>query len=205
MEREKIERERKKGAKNNESYREYETWGEVAQAATAARSLSMSEREITSRIDTALRRWPPRVTEAALAFEARWTRNTLRRVDPDLADRFDRQTRLYLDAVEDGTAEQIETHGAGLCRAYAVCAARLQDARADDDAYLIGQADGVTIAIGEARAAVDRVREKFGKDVVFFTPDELAWLVAERDKAGVVAVVKEKFAGAEIVEIRKTK
>jgi hypothetical protein len=164
----------------------------------------MSEREITARIDTALRRWPPRVTEAALAFEARWTRNTLRRVDPDLADRFDRQTRLYLEAVEDGTAEQIETHGAGLCRAYAVCAAALQAAKTDDDAYLIGQADGVTLAIGEARAAVDRVREKFGPGVVFFTPDELAIIIADRLEAEAVAAVKEKFPGAQIVEIRKS-
>jgi hypothetical protein len=161
----------------------------------------MTEREITSRIDTALRRWPPRVTEAALAFEARWTRNTLRRVDPDLADRFDRQTRLYLEAVEDGTAEQIETHGAGLCRAYAVCAARLQDARADDDAYLIGQADDVTVAIGDARAAIDRVKEKFGRDVVFVTPDEVAEMLA---KLPALSEVKRVFSGAEIVEIRKS-
>ena len=166
----------------------------------AAGSRSVT-REITSRIDNALRVWPPRVTAAALAFEARWTRNALRRVAPALADRFDLQTRLYREAVEDGTAEQIETHGGGMCRGYAACAAALQDAAADDDAYLIGSSDGVTVAIGEARAAVDRVKEKFGNDVVFITPDEVAELVT---KLPVVSEVKRVFAGAELVEIRKT-
>jgi hypothetical protein len=161
----------------------------------------MTGREITSRIDNALRVWPQRVTAAALAFEARWTRNALRRVVPELADRLDQQTRLYREAVEDGTAEQIETHGGGMCRGYAVCAAAMQTAGADDDAYLIGISDQVTVAIGDARAAVDRVKEKFGGDVVFVTPDEVAEMLA---KLPALSEVKRVFSGAEIVEIRKS-
>ncbi|MCA1452165.1 hypothetical protein I6F35_02910 [Bradyrhizobium sp. BRP22] len=160
---------------------------------------SMTAREITGRIDNALRVWPPRVTAAALAFEARWTRNALRRVAPDLADRLDLQTRLYQEAVEDGTAEQIETHGGGMCRGYAMCAAAMQTAGAADDAYLIGSDGGVTVAIGDARAAVDRVKEKFGGDVVFITPDEVAALLA---KLPAVIDVKRVFSGAEISDIR---
>jgi hypothetical protein len=159
----------------------------------------MTRETVTSRVDHALRNWPPRVTAAALAFEARWTRNALRRVDPDLAERMDKQTRLYHEAVEDGTAEQIEMHGGGMCRGYAVCAAVMQRAGADDDAYLIGVSDGVTVAIGDARAAVDRVREKFGNDVVFVTPDEVAEIMA---KLPAVNDVKRVFPGAEIVEVR---
>jgi hypothetical protein len=161
----------------------------------------MTGREITSRIDNALRVWPPRVTAAALAFEARWTRNALRRVAPELADRLDQQTRLYQEAVEDGTAEQIETQGGGMCRGYAVCAAAMQTAKADDDAYLIGVSDDVTVAIGDARAAVDRVKERFGRDVVFVTPDEVAEMLA---KLPALSEVKRVFSGAEIVEIRKS-
>src|SRR5262245_10799501 len=57
-----------------------------------ASEASSMTRELTSRIDNALRVWPPRVMTAALAFEARWTRNALRRVAPELADRLDQQS-----------------------------------------------------------------------------------------------------------------
>jgi hypothetical protein len=171
------------------------------QSVMAASEASSMTRELTSRIDNALRVWPPRVMTAALAFEACWTRNALRRVAPELADRLDQQSRLYKEAVEDGTAEQIEMHGGGMCRGYAVCAAALQAAGMDDDAYLIGVSDGATVAIGDARAAVDRVKEKFGNAVVFITPDEVAEMVA---KLPAVGDVKRAFPGAEIVEIKKS-
>jgi hypothetical protein len=49
----------------------------------------MSRREFTRTIDLMVRAWGPRVNEAALAFEARWTRRALRNHNPKLADAFE--------------------------------------------------------------------------------------------------------------------
>jgi hypothetical protein len=160
----------------------------------------------SSRVDNALRIWPPRVAAAALVFEERWTRATLRRVDGGLSQRFDRQVELYRAAIEGGTAEQIEVHGAAMVRGYAACAAALAELGIDDDAYVIGACPAIgarpalTIAIGNQRAAVVRVRERFGADVAFFTADELATLLAGLPGAVAAADVKRVWPGAEVVE-----
>jgi len=53
------------------------------------RGRAMSRREFTRTIDLMVRTWGPRVNEAALAFEARWTRRALRNHNPKLADAFE--------------------------------------------------------------------------------------------------------------------
>ena len=67
----------------------------------------------------AIRRWQADVAEATLPFERRWTLAALKRVDPDIHRRLIAQRSLLDQALVTGTPEEIELHGAALCRGYA--------------------------------------------------------------------------------------
>lgn len=147
----------------------------------------------------ALQKWLPQVSTAAAAFEARWTILSLGRVDPSLADRLREQRDLFNAAVVTGTAEQVEVHGAAMCRGYAAACGALEQAGAPDDAYVLGSdpATGVRVAIGVQRAAAARVREVHGEGVIWLTPDEVAaMMAASGDAAHFVGTVKRLFPGA---------
>jgi len=151
-------------------------------------------------MSTALSHWRRQVSDAALALESRWTMNALRRVDAELARRLHEQIGLFDQACITGGDDEIALHGAATCRGYSAAVAALGNE--PDDAYLIGEdpATGFRVAIGDQRAAADRVRELHGSSVVWVTPDEVAKVMASVEQFKAIAVVKQFFPGAAMID-----
>lgn len=160
----------------------------------------MSDLRRMQRDDAAARRWLGEVSNAALAFEQRWTMAALKRVSPDLSRRLFEQRGLFDQSLITGTADEIETQGSAMCRGY-VAAVRALEGE-PDDAYVIGKCPrtGFTVAIGQQKAAADRVREVHGERVVWVTPDEVASLLNSVEAFKPIAAIKRLFPGAEIVD-----
>jgi hypothetical protein len=155
------------------------------------------------REQAAIRRWQAAVAEAALPFESRWTLGALRRVDRDIHRRLFEQRALFDKALITGTPEEIELHGAALCRGYGVAIQTLERAAEPDDSYMLGM-DGRTgfrVAIGQQKAAAQRVRELYGESVVWITPDEVAMIMANNEAFRPIAAIKQLFPGAEILHV----
>jgi hypothetical protein len=151
----------------------------------------------------AIRKWQRAVAEAALPFEARWTLAALKRDDADIYQRLQDQRSLFDHALVAGTAEDIQLHGAALCRGYAKAIQVLEVAAEPDDAYMRGQdmRSGFRVAICQHKAAAQRVRELYGETVVWITPDEVAAIVANLDAFKPLAMIKRLFPGAEILDV----
>ncbi|MGY3278155.1 hypothetical protein [Bradyrhizobium sp. S3.7.6] len=165
----------------------------------------MSRRDgMTMTIDLAMRQWAPRVSEAALAFEARWTRLAVRNLDAKIAEAFEGALTAYATAMELGTASEVNETGARLCRAYGVISAKLAAAGVPDDAYMVG-ADpktGKRIIIASSKAAGERARAQAGKRfAAWFSPDEIATMIAHDEAKQKIAAVKDAFPGAEILGV----
>jgi hypothetical protein len=142
--------------------------------------------------------WQGKVSDAALPFEARWTEAALRRIDPDLYARFQRQRELFNTAVESGTVDEVTKHGAAMVRAYVAVFTVMQAAGAPDDAYQIGRSpSGLMIAIGP-RPCCARVQELYGNNVQWFSPDEIAAIIDMDARFKALADVKRVFPGAEM-------
>jgi hypothetical protein len=149
------------------------------------------------REDAAIRKWLAAVAGAALSFEARWTWAALYRVAPDIHRRLTEQRRLFDQAAGAGTPEAIELHGGGMCRGYVAAVQALEAAQASGT--------GLRVAIGEHKAAAERVRELHGKAVVWITPDEVAAVLANLESFKPIAKIKQLFPGAEILDVRLVK
>lgn len=162
----------------------------------------MSEVGRLQRDDQAARHWVGEVSTAALAFERRWTVAALKRVDPVLAGRLREQQSLFDRATVLGGAEEIERQGAAMCRGYAATVRAMEAAAEPDCSYVIGKCPrtGFTIAIGEQKAAADRVREIHGERVVWVTPNELASIMNNIEAFKPIAAIKRLFPGAEVIE-----
>jgi hypothetical protein len=155
----------------------------------------------------AIRKWQAAVAEAALPFEARWTLAALRRVDHDLHRRLLDQRDFFDQALVISTAQDIEVHGAALCRGYAIAIQALERAAEPDNAYMLGQdvRSGFRVAIGQQKAAAQRVRDVHGDKVVWVTPDEVATIVANLEGFKSIALIKRLFPGAEILDVHPSK
>jgi hypothetical protein len=151
----------------------------------------------------ALVKWQAAVAEAAIPFEMRWTLAALRRADAGLYERLQDQRVLFDQAIAAGTAEQIELHGAALCRGYAVVIQALERVAAPDDAYLLGAdgRSGYRVAISQQKASAQRMRE-LGGDVVWITPDEVAVILANLESFKPLATIRRMFPGGEIIDVR---
>lgn len=162
----------------------------------------MSAMRQSQRGDEAVRYWRSEVSTAALAFERRWTMAALKRVNPDLAIRLREQCLLFDRACVVGEVEEVSTQGAATCRGHAAAARVMEEANEPDCSYLIGKCPrtGFTIAIGEQKAAAERVREIHGERVVWVTPDELASIMNSIEAFKLIAAIKRLFPGAEIIE-----
>lgn len=149
-----------------------------------------------------LMRWLGDVSKAALPFESRWTRAALRRVDPDLAGRLDEQRGLFDKACVTGEGDDIEAHGSAMCRGWAAAVRAMEAAGEPDDAYQIGRdpQTGFTVAIGQQKAAADRVVELHGQPVAWFSPDEIAALMAGIEAMKRVTAIKRVWPGAEVID-----
>lgn len=148
------------------------------------------------------RHWFGQVSTAASAFESRWTWLALRRVSPAVAQALFEQRGLFDQACITGSVEDVEMHGAAMCRGYAAAVKALEAAGEPDDAYQLGSdpASGLKVAIGQQKAAVDRVRQVCGSEVIWITPDEVAALMASVEAFKFVAAVKQFFPGAEVIK-----
>lgn len=149
-----------------------------------------------------VRHWLAEVSSAALPFESRWTWLSLRRVDDDLGRRLFEQRGLFDQACIAGTSQEVEAHGSAMCRGYAAAVRALEQAGAEDDAYMLGSdpTTGLKVAVGSQKAALNRVREIHGQDVVWITPDEVAALMASIEAFKFVGAVKQFFPGAEVIK-----
>lgn len=147
--------------------------------------------------------WLGEVSKAAEAFERRWTRGLLHRVDPDLARRLDAQVAAFDRACITAVEGEVERQGAATVRGYVACVQAMEAAQEADDAYLIGfdRATGYRIAIGQQRAAADRVAEIHGVKVVWYSADEIAALVASYEGMKRLSVIKSLWPGAELIDI----
>ncbi len=157
-----------------------------------------------ARDEQAMRHWFGQVSVAAAAFESRWTWLALRRVDAELALRAHEQRGLFDQACVTGSADEIELHGAAMCRGYAAAVRALEQASVEDDAYVVGRCPrtATVVAIGHQRAAAARVRELHGEHAVWVTPDEVATLYASAEGFKMVGAVKRLWPDAELVDRR---
>jgi hypothetical protein len=114
------------------------------------------------------------------------------------------QRDLFDQALVTGTHQDIEVHGAALCRGYAIAIQALERAAEPDNAYMLGQdvRSGFQVAIGQQKAAALRVREMHGDKVVWVTPDEVAAIVANLEGFKPITLIKRLFPGAEILDVR---
>ena len=110
--------------------------------------------------DAALRKWTAAVTDAAVAFEARWTLAALKRVDPDIHRRLVEQRSRFNEACLTGTAADVELHGAAMVRGWRAAVRTLEQVAEPVGAYLVGEADGLRLAIGHQKAAARRKRAR---------------------------------------------
>jgi hypothetical protein len=162
----------------------------------------MTRRDWTRTVDLMVRTWGPKVNEAALSFEARWSRSALRSHSPKHADALEAALDQFDTAMNGGSSTDIENAGTRLCRGYAMVAAELQTARVPEDAYMVGRDPDskleIIIAASPAAAARGREVHRFAKS---FTPDEVARLIALDERAKKITAVKAVFPGAEIVGV----
>lgn len=156
---------------------------------------------MTARLDGTVRHWRGEVSKAAATFEARWTDLSLRRVDSGLAQRLFEQRGLFDEACVVGSADDVETQGAAMCRGYAAAVRAMELAAVADDAYLLGAdpTTGLKVAIGLSKASVGRVTELHGQDVVWVSPDEVAALMSSVEAFRFAHAVKQRFPGAEMI------
>jgi hypothetical protein len=154
--------------------------------------------------DRAMREWAATVAAAALPFESRWTLAALKRADADIHRRLLEQRGLFDHAMITGNADEIEQHGAALCRGYRKATQTLEQAAEPDNAYMLGQdpRSGFCVAIGEQKAAAERVRELHGNMVIWITPDEVAAIMANLEAFKPIAAIKRLFPGAELLDVR---
>ncbi len=162
----------------------------------------MTTLSIIQREQAAIRKWQGAVADAAAPFERRWMLAALKRADAGIYRRLSDQRALFDRMLVTGSAEEIEVHGASLCRGYAIAIQTLERAAEPDNAYLLGQdmRTGLRIAIGVQKATAMRVRELHG-DIVWITPDEVAAIVANADAFKPIAAIKRLFPGAEMLDV----
>lgn len=158
----------------------------------------------------ALTKWHGEVQAAAIAFEGRWTMAALKRVDPDLAQRLDEQCGLFVEMCVTMEAAEIAEHGAATIRGYAAAVAAMEASGEDHDAYWLGKcpSTGTRVAVGQKNASAGIVRARYGAEVLFMTPDEVAMLVglksddvAKRAAMEFVAEAKRTWPGATLDHI----
>jgi hypothetical protein len=157
---------------------------------------------VSGRVDAEVAHWRGEVSRAAAGFESRWTDLALRRISPSVAQALLEQRGLFDQACVIGGPDEVETHGAAMCRGLAVAVKAMEASGVEDDAYQLGSdpVSGCRVAIGQQRAAVDRVRQVHGQDVIWITPDEVATLMASVEAFKFVGAVKQLFPGAEIIK-----
>lgn len=154
------------------------------------------------RVAGVVEHWLGEVGAAAAMFERRWTRAALVRVDAGLAKRLFAQVQDFDRALVTGEVEDVERQGAATVRGYDVCRRAMEGSQEPDDAFLLGMASsGLRIAVGNQRAAADRVSELFGKKVIWFSVDEIAELLSKIEEFKSLSAVKSFFPGSVLIDL----
>lgn len=158
------------------------------------------------KVDRIVKKMWEQVNEAKAKFEGRWMLLSLNRVDPILYQNLMEQICIFDEMSITGTAEDIEEHGEATLRGFIAATKAMEKKSTQDDSYMLGccPTTGLKIAIGAAKGSVKRIQEVYGQDVVFFSPDELATIIAFRgdvERKGIVFIeaVKQHWPGAEMV------
>jgi hypothetical protein len=143
-----------------------------------------------------------KISEAAQLLEARWTMAALRRVSPGIALALHEQRNLYAEVCVTGRPREIVDHGEALVRGYHAAVKALEAAAEPDDAYQLGHdlVTGLKVAIGQQKAAIERVRNIHGAQVIWVTPDEVARMLAGVESFKFIGAVKRLFPGAEVID-----
>jgi len=138
-----------------------------------------------------------REAHAAAAFECRWLMSSLARVDPELHGNLLEQRSFWAQAQVTGDAQEVVEQGEAMIRGWQAAVARMLQAGAPDDAYVLGQHGDMIVAIG-LNGGLSRVRELGGQRVVWLTPDEVAQLYAGLQMIG---KVQELWPDARVVSV----
>lgn len=143
------------------------------------------------------------ITDAAVAYEARWTLAALHRVDADIHARLRRQIDLWREASCRGSEYEIVAQGEALVRGYRRAVEVMTENGESDGAYLIGRdaGSGLTVAIGHSTASAGRVAALY-PDAVFWTVDEVTAVLSESEAFQRVSAIKRAFPGAVATEFR---
>jgi hypothetical protein len=166
-------------------------------------------RRLFMRDVTALEKWMPLVSEAALLFERRWTMLALRRVNPELATLLFEQQQLFNQECVTGQPADIALHGESLCRGYAAVVRMMEAAgkngeAVEDDAYMLGSdpVSGLKVALDSSRRRAGRVVEIHGAKTIWVTPDEVAAITGSAPFRA-IAAAERSFPGIEGIKFRK--
>jgi len=161
------------------------------------------------RADRVVEKMWQRVNDVKAKFEGRWMMLSLNRVDPVLYQNLYEQICIFDDISITGSPEDIEEHGEATIRGFEIAIKTMEKSEIVDDSYMMGccPMTGFKIAIGSAKGSTKRVREVYGQDVVFISPDELATIVATKGEceSKVIAFIhetKKLFPGAELIASR---
>lgn len=168
-------------------------------------------RDLTNirKTDRAVQRMWQKVLEARAKFEGRWMMLSLHRVDEELYKNLMEQNDIFDEVTITGSPEDVEEHGEATIRGYEIAIKRMEKSEIEDDSYVMGccPMTGLKIAIGSKRGSTKRIREVYGQDVVFISPDEVATIIAMKGEceSKVIAFIhetKKLFPGAEMIASR---
>jgi hypothetical protein len=139
------------------------------------------------------------ITDAASAFEARWTMLALRRVDHELHEALREQQGLYYEATMHGAPGDVATQGRALVRGYAAAVNAMEQAGHHNDAYLVGRHNGVVVVISDQKAVQSRLVDiaSNGERAILMSPDEVALLMGSLEG---LSMIKQLFPGAEVID-----
>lgn len=136
------------------------------------------------------------ITDAATAFEARWTTAALRRHHPEIGERLHAQVLLWHAAVASGATDAIERQGAAMVRGYRKAVEMMSIV--EPEAYVVGRCPdtGLTVVIGHCPATAQAAAEAEGSEAIHLTPDEVANLLPKLSGFATIAAIKRAFPGA---------
>jgi hypothetical protein len=142
------------------------------------------------------------ITDAAAAFEARWTMLALRRVDHELHEALREQQGLYHEATMHGSPSDIGAQGQALVRGYAAAVNAMEQSGHHNDAYLVGRHNGVVVVISDQKAVQSRLVDiaSNGERAILMSPDEVALLLNSIEGLSAVTAIKQLFPGAEVID-----
>ena len=162
--------------------------------------MTKSDRAVAAHIATSVReRMLKKTSELAATYEARWTMNALLREAPDLHEALEDQIGMFHDSLSQSDDAEIIEQGEATCRGWLAAIDKMEKSGIADDALHIGQFGDLVVAIGRQQKCPEWLREKYGDELAYLTPREVASIYFAYREA---QHVKREWPDAEIVEVR---